>query len=147
MNNAALQSELQNDPAGMGYAPLVEAADDIAISGLMNAIEGPGAGVVTIPTLTRGQFLLNIVAPVGAALLKASPTLQAKWTFYLDLAKASEEIHITTPVIQSLLAALISDGIASQEIIDAATKRTGSRAEVLFGAGTVISPEQIGAAR
>lgn len=131
----------------MGYAPLVAKANDIAIAGLMNAVDGPGAGLVTIPVLTRGQFLLNIVAPAGANLLGATPELKAKWGFYLDLAKSAETIEVTSPVIQSLLAALVTDGIASQQTIDAATKRQGSRAESLFGAGTIITPEQIGAAR
>lgn len=147
MDLAALRAELENDPTGMGYAPLVNSADDIAVANLLNSLTSPGAGTVTIPVLTRGQFLLNVVAPVGANLLGATDQLKAKWTFYLDLAKASEEIHVTSPVIQGLLASLVADGIATQAEIDAVTKRVGSRAEVLFGADIKVTPEHVGAAR
>lgn len=96
-----LAEELATDPLNLGYAPLLEVADDLAVAALLNARTGDGADTLTLTHLPRNEWL----------------------------------------------AGTVSDRVMAQGELDALTTRIGSRAEVLWGAGTIITPDQVGAAR
>ena len=137
MDYAALKTEITTDPKALGYAPYVASGSDGSIADLLNAM---GTDVITIPDYTKEQFSTGII-PAVLALATASTALQSKWDRLLSMTLAQSVIHYS--VAAPLLSILVSDGLITQSQIDAFTKRPGSRAEVLFGAGTVISSEDV----
>lgn len=139
---AALKDELQKDLKGMGYAPLIEEGEHLVIAELMNALTGPGAETVGLGLITKGAFLLGI-SPVALTLPQASQEDQDKWDRIIGMASAAEYVDVSHPNILGMLQLAIMEGFITQEQVDAFTKRIGSRAEVLFGAGTGISHEAI----
>jgi hypothetical protein len=135
----ALNSELTTDPKGVGYATPLAATNDNAVAALLNVITGPGAATITIPSLTHDEFA-TLIAPVVMALGSASAALQAQWTPMLNLISGIN-VFQTTAQNMAMLNALSSDfpNQLPASAITAATTRIGSRAEVLWGVGTVIN--------
>ena len=134
MNTAQLKTELTTDPNGLGYAGKADAQ----LAALLNSFTGPGAAVVAIASMARSDFLLGI-APATFVLPSLSAALQSKWDRILSLARSADQINVASATVQALLATAVSDGVLTQAQSDAISKRTGSRAEVLFGAGTSVS--------
>lgn len=137
MDYTALHTELTTDPLAMGYAAhlTLPVTDDAIVANMLNALTGVGAGMVIIPTYTKESFATGIL-PAVQALPTATTALQAKWNPMLNVALAMGTVLYSAA--SPLLAGLITDGLMTQAQVDAFTKRTGSRAEVLFGAGTII---------
>ncbi|WP_297478425.1 hypothetical protein [Ferrovum sp.] len=79
-----LNSELTTDPQKIGYATPLAATNDNAVAVLINAITGPGAATITIPSLTHDE-LATLIAPVVMAIGSASSALQAQWNPMLAL--------------------------------------------------------------
>lgn len=134
-----LNSELTTDPKGIGYATPLAATNDNAVAALINATTGPGAATITIPSLTHDEFA-TLIAPVVMAIGSASAALQAQWTPMLNLISGIS-VFQTTAGNMGLLNTLASDfpNQLTAAMITAATTRLGSRAEVLWGVGTVIN--------
>lgn len=139
---AALKAELEADPKNLGYQANINLGRDLAVADLMNATTGPGAETVALPTITKGQFLLGI-APVGLTLPAKSVEIQAKWDRIISLASSADIVDIGNPTVSLLLQAAVADELITPEQIAAFSTRTGSRAEVLFGVGTVVRHEDI----
>jgi hypothetical protein len=138
MDYTALKTELTTDPKSLGYAPLLTATNDAGCAALLNATTGNGAATVNLPSLTHDQFAL-LIAPVVMALGSATTALQTKWTPMLQLLGGVQTVMLNQTVMGLINA--LSAGFPTQlpaSAITAATTKTGSRAEVLFGAGTVI---------
>jgi len=142
MNYSALKAEIQTDPTNLGYSEYTAVGSDAGVAYLLNQ---PTETLISIPSLSKGEFLLGI-APAGQSLLSASDAIQKKWNWYLGLAQASETINLSHPTIQALLSEIVSDGLLTQEQVDAFTKRQATRAEVLFGYATVITASDVSVA-
>ena len=139
MNYTTLKTEIETDPAKLGYEPFVASGNDQAIANLLNTA---GSGTIAVPNLDRATFLLNI-SPAYLALPGVSGVVQSKWDRILDSVRASESVDFTSPYAQSLLGAAVQDGILTQAQVASLNQRTGSRAEVLFGPGTIIQQSDV----
>jgi hypothetical protein len=139
---AALKQEVTADPLGLGYAARVAAGDDAGVAALLNAAAGPGAAAVAVQSMARGDFLLAI-GGAYLALPNLSAAVQAKWDRILAVIRAADAVTVASPLVQNLLALAVADGVLAQADVDAVKTRTGSRAEVLFGAGTAVSGSDV----
>lgn len=137
INYTTLKTEINTDPLNVGYAAYVTMGSDYNIAMLLNAGAGSGASTLTLQTMPKDAFQLAVV-PAVIALASASSALQAKWDRILGMVEASTVIDFTNSTVQALLAELVTDNLMTQNQVTAINQRTGSRAEVLFGATTII---------
>lgn len=141
MTPAALKTEIQSDPLALGYAAFIASGNDMVLAALLNAITGPGAATISRTAVTRGALLRGIIpaldqlaSGVDSVGVAIPPATSAKWRNRFDALRASDsEVALDAP-LGGMLQQLVTDKLTSQPYIDAITKRTGSRAEVLFGA-------------
>jgi hypothetical protein len=141
---AALKAEIQGDPKGLDYGPHAVAQDDGAVADLINSTTGPGAATIALSFVSRDDFLKAIL-PAFLVLPTLPADVQSKWDRILNMINAGAGVTINAPV-QALLAQAVTDGVLTQEEADAVWHRTGSRAEVLGGPGTVVTPDQVSVA-
>lgn len=139
MDITALKAELTTDPKGLGYGPNLTSTNDVANAVLINSLTGPGAASITLPSLSHDELTV-LIAPVVMALGSATVALQDKWNPMLNLISGVSAFQ-TIPQNLGMLNALSADFPTQlpTSAITAATTRIGSRAEVLFGAGTVVT--------
>ena len=148
MDYTLLKTELTTDPLGLGYASTLPTSD-IATAFLLNSLTGKGTATITIPLFSRGE-LLALLIPLedqlssGVTISNTALTqlVLNKWSsrFY---ALRSGDTFIATNIMLPLLNSAVTDNITTAAFITQITTRTGSRAEVLFGAGTVIQHSDI----
>jgi hypothetical protein len=144
LDRAALKAEIQADPLGIGYGPHAAAQDDAAVAGLLNARTGPGAGTIALDYVSRDDFLKGI-RPALLRLPAEDANIQAKWDRILSLIATGPGVTIDDET-RALLDSAVTDGILTQAEADAVWHRTGSRAEVLFGPGAVVTPAEVSVA-
>jgi hypothetical protein len=159
-----LYTELSTDPEHMGYTNI---GDDIGNANLLNSLTSPGAATITLSSINNQAFFeqlllsnlnSNIAATVANAATATSTTtsttttaamptatqasnnLQANWPYILQLLVAQQLSIANDSTFQQLATAATNAGILTSDQITALTSRTGSRAEVLFGQGTVVQP-------
>ena len=149
MDYAALKSEITTDPKALGYAPLINVSDN-GIAGLLNALTGPGAATISLLTQTKGAILKGIIPALdqlasGLTLSNSPITSQTaqKWANRFAALRSGDPVVVLDGGLLFLLNQMVADGLTTQPYIDAFTTRTGSRAEALFGAGTVVQPGDI----
>ena len=148
MDYTLLKTELTTDPLGLGYASTLPTSD-IATASLLNSLTGKGTATITIPLFSRGE-LLALLIPLedqlssGVTISNTALTqlVLNKWSGRFD-ALRSGDTFIATNIILPLLNSAVTDNITTAASITQITTRTGSRAEVLFGAGTVIQHSDI----
>lgn len=140
IDSTALASEITADPLGLGYAAQIAIGSDTGIAALLNATTGPGAAQVTLPGMSRDAFL-SACLPGVIALAGLNGTIQAKWDRLLGVAQAADSI--TAANIAAVLSMAVTDGVLTSQQAAAIGVRTGSRAEVLFGAGTVVGASDV----
>jgi len=150
MNLAALKTELQTDPAGIGYAPHIPHAPG-ALADLLNAQSDSMAKERMVTA--RGVMASYGLGPTaGAAFLDKLESLSAgvpaiKWA--MKFLQTEAGIDVGEPATQSMLTSLIGvGGITANEVngVKAMALQPASRAEVLFGAGTQITEADVRAA-
>jgi hypothetical protein len=144
MNHPALLTELQTDPRQIGYAGPLAIGDQDALAAMLNAITGPGAATVTLASVPHDAFELGL-APALLGFSTLSATIQAKWQPILAALNSSTNVTINAETI-GLLSTAVTDGVMTTAQATAIYQRTGSRAEVLFGAGTVVLISDVSAA-
>lgn len=148
MDYTLLKTELTTDPLGLGYASTLPTSD-IATAFLLNSLTGKGTATITIPLFSRGE-LLALLIPLedqlssGVTISNTALTqlVLNKWSSRFD-ALRSGDTFIATNIMLPLLNSAVTDNITTAAFITQITTRTGSRAEVLFGAGTVIQHSDI----
>lgn len=152
MTPAELNAEIQTDPMALGYAPFVNVSDN-GIAALLNALTGQGAATIALKTQSKGAVLRGIIPALdqlasGLTLANApiSSQVTQKWTNRFAALRSGDDSIVLDVNILGLLGQLVTDGLTTQPYIDAFTKRTGSRAEVLWGAGTNIQPHDVAVA-
>jgi hypothetical protein len=162
---ASLTSELNNDLAGMGYAALIANKIPDPIIALINAGSpstpgtSPGVGAVgannAIPggfTLTPQQFFgsPSISTPLFVTLPGLSAAIQAGWAnifnYVLPYYGSYPLAFNDTDNLQSLISGMVATGLLTQAQANALNSRNGSRAEVLWGAGTIVTRTQVNTA-
>lgn len=133
---AALKTELQTDPQTMGYAPLIADGSDNQLAALLNALTGPGAGAVDRDILPAYEI-------VDAVVQAEYDPLTAAQKQQLLLITGAGQVNIRATNTRAALAAMFGPGTTTRANMLALQTRTGSRAEVLFGIGTVITADDV----
>lgn len=133
---ATLRAAVQADAKGLGFAPLLAAAQDQAVADLCNARTGAGAATIALARVSKGDFLL-LVATATMFLSSMSAAIQAKWRDALQLITGAPD-PITVAEVAPLLALGVADGLISQAQVDALTTRLGSFAEVVLNRPEVL---------
>ena len=146
MDLAALATELATDPLKLSYAPYVAKANDWAVAKLLNATEGPGVGDVPAG-LIDGSQLLRALDPDDFVKLTADQCAQLSLLFAIGKTGQSG-IDLSNDETFAIFTKLLSQSMPTTAgNLSTLRTRKGSRAEVLFGAGTTITAEQVGGAR
>lgn len=140
----ALKDEIEQDPEKLGYAPLMERGSDADVAHILNDKAGNGAALYRVASLPRDSFLYALL-PATFALATKSAAVQSKWDRILSVVRSVQSIPLSNDIMDTLYG-LVVDGLATPEEIDAIGKIQGSRAEILFGQGTIIHHLQVAAA-
>lgn len=134
ITSTSLASEIQADPAALGYAALVAAGDDASIVAALNLRRAGASFQVFRNDISQA----DIVGCIASADFKAATALQiAKLQFLfppgvlLDASSAN-----TRQIILDLFTGASAGTISA---LTAVASRQGSRAEVLFGVGAVVA--------
>lgn len=133
---ASLQSEVTLNPAALQYV----GSTDAQIAAILNT-----ATPTQVP-LTNVTFsqLLNLIAVADLDTLAST----ASTNNALQLLSLAGNLDCSKPNIQALVVHAFSTTSPSTQVaIQAGLGKSGTRAEVLWGAGTVITEQQIGLAR
>jgi len=152
-----LAAELREDPAGIGYATPLASGRDGTTADLLNAPRTPGLRTGTrITELT----ILDLLGPQDGETflqrLELAAVSNPVVARVLRIIKQSSGqggdagVDIGNANVQAMLDELARSGAVSRSSVDrliAAGTREWSRAEVLWGSGTVISEQQVGQAR
>ena len=152
MDLAALKTELQTDPAALGYAAAIE--HDAALVCLLNARRAELAAVVPLLPITS---VLKWAAPGPLQQLTdyaADTSKPATWrsvcmaalklfgmTSPLDL--SDPDINGNAGMVQGLAAAGVLTESQVAALLALQNRAPASRAEVLFGADVVVSERQV----
>lgn len=135
---ANLKTEVQTDPKSLGFAADVTATNWPDIANKLNDPNSAGNGPVYHGDITGAQ-LLAAVDPTELGAL--SSTDQGTFRFYAD----SADVVISDSKLQTWLGNTFTQASQpnSHAALAALQIRTGSRAEVLFGAGTIVSNNDV----
>jgi hypothetical protein len=138
-----LQAELQNDPEGMGYAAAIAAQDWGRVASLLMT-GSPGS---TRPRHSIGKeaFLLTITG-CGFRIAALPETARWGWMLTLQMILASSSVTASSTQVQTLFALGISQGVVTQQEVDALTLEPCTRSEVVLGRAGVLTPEDVQAA-
>lgn len=140
MDHELLNTELTTDPAHLGYGPLVKSGNDQGIATLLNA---PNAGPVAISRTDNASFVSAFLPCLPAiAGLQDSAKKEMYWKIW-DAILAMPQITFSNPNVSGMLAVAVADGIVTQEQAQSFLQRQGSRAEILFGAGVVVTTSDV----
>lgn len=134
-NKTTLLAELQADPMTLGYASLVAANNDVALAALLN--DKTKGGTIDKVYITANELQSCVVASEFTAL---TSTQIALWQAIL-VAASGAGIPIADIQIRQQLGVVFPNGGAgtTKAKINVAQQRAGSRAEALWGDGTVVS--------
>jgi hypothetical protein len=127
---AALKSEIQADPTILGYAPFVTAGSDIGVAGLLNATR---AGISVFRNDLGVREVINAIDATNFASLT-----QIQVSKLMLLFTSTPTIDATNANTRTIFLGIFSGMTATVNALTALASRTGSRAEQLFGAGTVV---------
>lgn len=138
INYAALKTELQTDPAGLGYAPHLAAGADQSLADLLNEVrQSISISRATIPAYE----VWEAIVPAEWAALTANERQRVQTILSMG------EVNVQGANTRSSLAAAFGAGTTSRTNLIALQSRQGSRAEQLFGDGVAVTNEDIAKAR
>lgn len=149
-DKAALAAELQTDPQGLGYPANVSPESDEAIAALLNAktFSGPVTRMVTARAI-----MAELGMTVGVTILEKLDAAKAtqpalKWVVkFLEQDAGIDIGHATT---QGAIDALQAGGLftaGEAAALKGLAIKPLSRAEVLWGAGSSVSPGDVSQTR
>lgn len=138
INYAALKTELQVDPAGLGYAPHLAAGADQSLADLLNEARQS----ISIPRATiPAHEVWEAIVPAEWTALTANERQRVQTILSMG------EVNVRGTNTRSSLAAAFGAGTTSRSNLAALQTRRGSRAEELFGEGITVTSEDIAKAR
>jgi len=139
VNLSTLRTELLTDPRGLGYSAGISIGDHNRISDLLNtSAASHSVSTGTVYSLGMQQS----VVPAEYAILSAAQ--RDLWGAIV--ATAIDGIAISNTLIRSQVAFIWALGTVTRTNLLALDTRIGSRAEVLFGEGTVVFSTEVGKA-
>jgi hypothetical protein len=158
VNYAALTAEINTDPRGYGYAAAVAAGSDDAVVQLLNAVRdgtnppanptaasGVASGVVTVRRndISGAEILQAVdVKNDGAA---GATNLQLQ---FFAACAGMRQLSFVNPdgtdnMVLSGLKTCFTANSPSRTNLTAISKRSGSRAEELFGTGVAVTDADV----
>lgn len=141
---AALKAEILTGPHASIFAPWVAAGTHTPIADWLNDPGGPAAATVALDTVARDDFLLAL-RPAYLSLPNLPAATAAKWDRILSAVNTTATIVIDDTT-RLLLGTAITDGVLDQAEADTTWHRTGSYAEVTWGAGVTVTHADVSAA-
>ncbi len=139
-SNAALKTELLTDPLGLGYSTALTAGDDNTLADMLNQVREGGGFQVNRDPVTPGA-IFGVIDPDEYAGL-TSTNLQR-----LATAFTVPTINLGDDSILDIMTGIFPGGSLTNQAIVTLSKRQGSRAEVLWGTGLVITSNVVNTAR
>ncbi len=137
---AALKTELLTDPSGIGYSVPYQGGDDGGTSDLLNAIREGGAYQVDRDPVPP-QRVFEVIDAEEYAALTVTDLARLQTAFTVPL------LNLAVSSVQAILTGIFPNGSVTNLNILALSKRQGSRAEVLWGIGTGVTPNQVNLTR
>ena len=134
-----LRTELLTDPRGLGYSTAVTRGDHNTLADLLNRLAA--SNTVSVGTIFVIDMQQAVVASEYAVLSAGQRDL---WGAIVTT--AVNGIAISNTVLRNQVAFVWSAGTTTRTSLLALDTRSGSRAEVLFGEHTAVSPTEIGKA-
>lgn len=137
---ASLIAELQADPLSLGYADFLSSGDDNAGSDVLNTLRS-GGGFLVYADPVPPSALFDAIDPEDYTSLTTTDLARLQTIFTLAEVNLSESSTLTKVL------GVFPNGSPSVLAITALQHRAGSRAEVLWGPGTVVTPNEVNEAR
>lgn len=137
-----LAAEIENDPQTLGYAAPAALGDCTSIAAKLNAKTGSGAASIARTSVGKGD-LVQALLPVAFLLPTLTAAKQAVWGHVLAMLNGSDGAVRITQAVSGALAAAQADGLLTAAQAGAITHRTGSRAEVLWGDGAIVTDRDV----
>lgn len=133
---AALRAELQTDQAALGYAGLLngEITDWAALAAVINQ---PRPGIVVQRGVVPGYMVMGAVRGTDF------DALNAGGKEYLRALLAPGLVDLDAIEVRAALAVLFPGGSSTRTNLLALVDRPGSRAELLWGRGTVVTVDEL----
>jgi hypothetical protein len=142
INLQTLKTELLTDPNSYGYAPLIADTNNPALAAMLNL---PRAAIqMHRPDVNPLEILeaINVNDFVAAA---NQTTLMGSWFESLTqypTVRVLKDNGTDTRVMTNIMT-ILKNGSVSETRVRALAVRSGSRAEQLFGVGTVVSVQEV----
>lgn len=144
---AALKTELTTDPAAIGYNTNNDVTNQnwLALKNKINAVKSS----IDVPRVDVAPSEILEAIDVRDLTVPAAVTqaqLAASWLESLTqmpTVRLQKDDGTDTTVIKNIKLLVVSGGQGSQTRINALATRKGSRAEQLFGAGFVVSEQNV----
>ena len=136
----ALHDEIEADPASLGYKDGGAWKGDGVIADLINSLEGPGAANIT-RKLIQPHEVFDSIPYVE---YETYPAAKREYLdTMLELAGGNGVIDANDAVVYANLLAVFPAGSDARSNIIAKIQRTGSRAEVLWSEGNVVTISEV----
>lgn len=135
----ALRNELQNDPGVIGYSAAVAAGQDGTCADALNLARGGAPFSVFLPLLAATD-VQGALDPTEFATLSATQLSQ------LSVMLAGGFVNTSSTSVRTIAIGIFvpaGNFAVTRAALTALVKRPGSRAEVLFGVGTFITPRDV----
>lgn len=137
---ALLQAELFTDPVQLGYGPFLTAGDDNALTDIVNLVRVGLSYQVNSDPVSPSQ-LFAALDPTDFSVLTTTDLAR------LQAVLTTPSLNLALSNIQTMVKGVFPLGPTTQATIAALALRQGSRAEVLWGPHTVVTPNQVFQAR
>jgi len=134
-----LRDELQLDPARIGYATAVAAGDHNTVFTLINTAQSGGAFLVDRDPVVPEK----VFAEIDPTDFEGMTTTQLA---RLQVLMVLPNLDLADTSTRAIVDGLFANGSVSRQNFTVLQKREGSRAEVLWGKGFVVTINQIGQA-
>lgn len=135
-----LASEISTDPAGLRLPILAQQARDHAIAAVLNLVR-QGVSYEVFRGSIESYEIINATNPAEWTALSSAEKQR-----YQTIVGAGK-VDTSSANVRAAFLAMFAAGTTTRTALIALGKRQGSRAEVLWGPDTTITPEQVGAAR
>ncbi len=133
INYSQLKTEIQTDPAALGYAPFIASGSDNAIADLLNAVGAFSINRTRIPAVE----VVNAIVPTEWTALTADEKNR------ISFIVSAGEVDASAANTRSAFLAAFAGGTTTRANLVALQTRPGSRAEALFGSGTFVSADDV----
>jgi hypothetical protein len=141
INYTTLKTELTTDPKRLGYATRLANGDDAGVADVMNNRTLPsGAAPVWRNDVRVGEIVNNIQSADFSALN------QLQCTKLQLLFSGQNFLDTSLPNLRSNFSSIFSGMTTTLNALTAMAQPSGSRGEVIFGWGTVITANDVATA-